>query len=288
MSLTARVPAGLDTAGFIPEIWTQEVIDAMKMQLVAWPAIDAGEWTAGLKKGDTFYFGITNHVTATEVTVGTKAAALDPATGTKVTLSIDQFWEAPIDVDVMSGWQSQVELAETARDESAYAIAKKMDSTVCALFSSLGGYSTSGYGSDGQTLTDDILTAIIELLNEADVPMDGNRNLILDPSAVTDLLKIDKFIAAQYVNIGAVTNGMIGRTPIYGCNVRVTNNLAAATTGSYACLLHKKAIKGMSQMNIAWVKKFEELHNVRYQAEALWGVVEARDGFGVPFFTRHA
>jgi|SRR5574343_238450 hypothetical protein len=286
MGLTARVPSGADTAGFVPEVWSNKIIDAMKNVLVCWDAFDTDQWRSDLKKGDTINIGITNHVTATEVVVGTKASSLDIATGSKKQLTVAYWYEAPVDIDYMTIKQSQLDWAGQAQREAAYAIAKRMDTTINGLFSALNG--SSVHGSDGQELTDDILLALFEKLNEADVPFEG-RSLITDPSGITDILKVDKFIAAQYANnTGAVNNGIIGKSPIYSCTVRVTNNLTAATIGSYGVMAHKDAIMGVSQMEPAWTKDYPDLHLTRYSAEALYGVLEKRDDFGIPFYTRHA
>ena len=284
MALSARTPTGADTAGFVPEIWSQLIIDAAQKELVAWDATDHS-WQKDLKLGDTVNIGITNHVTATEVVVGTKASSLNIATGTKLQLVMDQWYESPIDVDYMTLKQSQIDWGAQCRKEAEYSIRVKVDSTVCALFSSLN-VSAGVKGADGEELTDDLLLEIKELLDEADVPMDNDRFLIMDPSALSDMLKYDKFVAQQYVAIGAVNNGQIGRTPIYGCAVRVTNNLTAATTGAYAVMMHRKAIASALQIESPWLKEFEELHQRRYQHEALWGVLEVRDTFGVCFYTR--
>ncbi len=285
MGISGRTPTTAATNYFVPTIYANRVIDSMKMELVAWDAIDSS-WKTNLVKGNVLNIPVLNTVVASEVVVGTKGSALNPMNTTGVQLTIDQWWQAPVDIDYMTLEQTGVDAEGIAANAAAYSIRVKIDSTVCALFSSLGGYSTSGYGSDGQVLDDDILLYLKETLDEADVPMDNNRSLLLDPSGLVDMLKIDKFVAANYVNIGAVANGVIGKSPIYGCTVRVTNNLTAATTGSYGCMLHKQAIAGASQIDKAWTKEFEELHQRRYHAEALWGVIEARDTFGVPFFTR--
>jgi hypothetical protein len=288
MSLSARTPTTLDTNKFVPEIWSKTVEEAAKSNLVAWDAINT-QWRSDLTKGDTLYISKTNTVTATEVEVGTKASALNPFNKTAVTLSIDQWYEAPVDIDDMSDFQSQVDLEKYAALEAAYAIKVKIDSTVCDLFSSLGSYSTSAYGSDGQTLSDDILIYLKETLDEADVPF-SDRSLIIDPSGLADILKIDKLVSADYVaRQGAIENGVIGNS-VYGCVVRVTNNLTAvsAGTGSYAAMLHKKALGGAAQIQRSWVERYPELHQTRFQAEALWGVTEVRDDFGVPFYTRLA
>lgn len=293
MALATRVPSNADTAGFLPEQWSAKIIDAMQNLLVCWDAFDTDQWRTDLKKGDKLYIPMTTHIAALEVVIGTIGAAAsvskDITSGmTAKSITIDQWYEAPVDVDEMTALQSQVDWAGEIQKEMAYAIAKNMDTYINTLFYSLGGYTTTGYGSDGQTLTDDLLLAIKEVLDEADVPQDGNRSLIIDPSALVDLLKIDKFISTQYATAGKIEKGVIGSSPIYGCTVRVTNNLKAATTGAYGVMAHKKAIGGISQMQDTWREEHKAYHITRYNQEVLYGAGELRDDFGVPFFTRKA
>ena len=285
MALSTRVPSGADTNKFIPKLYCNRIIDAAKSELVAWDAISS-EWRNDLVKGDILYIPKTNVVAATEVVVGTKGTSLDPFATAAVTLTINNWFEAPVDIDYMTLRQTQADMEGGASKEAAYAIDKKIDSTVCALFSSLGGYTNAAYGTDGQTLSDDILIYLKETLDEADVPMVlADRSLICDPSALADMLKIDKLVAADYVKIGNVQNGIIGNS-VYGCRVRVTNNLTATTTGAFGVMLHSRAIASAAQIDTAWVKEYEDLHLRRYHSEALWGVVEAQDAFGIPFYTR--
>lgn len=284
MGLSGRTPTGADTAGFVPEIWSNLIIDVAKKELVAWEATDHS-WQKDLALGDTVNIGITNHVAATEVTVGSKASSTDIATGSKLQLVMDQWWEVPIDIDYMTIRQSQLDWGSQARGEAEYAIRLKVDSTVTALYSALN--NSSVQGGDGAEVTDDLLIDLKELLDESDVPMDAFRFLIIDPSAMADMLKYDKFVAAQYVAMGAVANGQVGSGhPIYGCNIRVTNNLAAGTYGGIAAMIHRKAIASALQIEAPWTKEFEELHQRRYQHEALWGVLEVREYWGIPFYTR--
>jgi len=287
MSLSARTPTGADTAGFVPEVWSQQIVDAAQKELVCWDATDHS-WQKDLKVGDTVNIGITNHVTATEVTVGTKASSTDIATGSKKQLVMDQWYEVPIDVDYMTLRQSQIDWGAQARAEAAYAIRLIIDTSVATLFATLGGSSVQG--ADGSEVTDDLLIDVMELLDENDVPRDGNRFLIGDPSMIADMMKYDKFVSSLYVQQGAVENGTVARGhPIYGCHVRVTNNLVAASgVGAYAVMMHRKAIASGLQIETPWMKEFEELHQRRYQHEALWGNLEVRDTFGVPFYTRKA
>jgi len=286
MALSARTPTGADTMGGVPEIWTNLLIDAAQKELVAWDAT-THKWEIGRKRGDTVNIPVTVHTSAaTEVVVGTKASS-DTIAGTKLQLVMDKWYEKPIDVDTMTLEQSQIDWEAECKKEAEYAIRVTIDTSVCTLFSTLN--SNSVQGSDGSEVTDDLLIDIMELLDEADVPRDGDRFLIGDPSMIADMMKYDKFVSSLYVQQGAVENGTVARGhPIYGCHVRVTNNLVGATTGAYAVMMHRTAIGGALQLNIPWTKPFEELHQVRYQHEALWGVLEARDDHGIPFYTRKA
>ena len=284
MALSARTPTGADTAGHVPEIWSQLTRDQAEKELVAWDATDH-RWQVDAKLGDTVNIGVINNVTATEVVVGTKAASLDIATGTKIQLVMDQWFEAPVDIDDMTIKQSQTNWEAKARAKGEYSIGVKIDSTVCALISALN--ASSVQGSDGVALTDDLLLDIMELLDEADAPRDKDRFLILDPSAVRDMLTYDKFVASQYVDSGSVQNGRVANGhPVYGCNIRVTNNLTAATTGAYAVMMHRQAIASALQIESPWEWHYKDLHQWRFQFEALWGVKEIRDDWGIPFYTR--
>ncbi len=288
MALSARTPTGADTAGGIPEIWANLLIDEAKKELVCFDAI-SHEWMVGKKKGDTVNIPNTAHTSAaSEVVVGTKASS-DTIAGTMKSLVMNQWYEKPIDVDTMTLEQSQINWEAECKQEAEYAIRVKIDSTVAALFSALntGGSPSGVQGTDGSAVTDDLLANIVEILDEADVPRDNNRFCIVDPSVIRDMMDYDKFIAAQYVSIGAVQNGTVVKGhPIYGAEFRVTNNLVAATTGAYCVMMHRRAIAGAIQMIIPWSKAFEELHQVRFQHEALWGLLEVGDTFGIPFYSR--
>lgn len=284
MALSARIPSTILTNKFIPEIYLNQVIDAAKSNLVNLDAVNT-EWTAGKLKGNVFYITKTNIVTASEVVVNTKGSALNPFNTTGVTVTMNQWFQAPIDIDDMSEWQSHIAVEAYAVKESAYAIALAIDTYVSSFYSTLN--ADTVLGSDGSAITDDILITAMETLDEADAKRDGGRSLILDPSGVADMMKFDKFVSADYVSLGAVANGVIGKNhPIYGCTVRVTNNLTAATTGNYQVMLHKDAIAAKVQMENAWVWAYKDLHTTRYHSEALYGVSEAQDAFGIPFYSR--
>jgi len=283
MALTARIPSGIDAAGFIPEIWSSKVLDAVHNRLVCVPLVDSS-WADELVKGDTLNVGLTNTVTATEVTVGTEGTISDFASGAMKSIVVNQWYEALAVIDTMTRKQSQAALMAEAQNETGYAVAKQMDTSVNVLFSALS--SASRLGTDGSAITDDVLIAAVEKLDENDVP-EEDRAWIFDPSAKADMLKIDKFIRVDYVRTPVVPNGKFGE--IYNAPVYTTNNLTAASTGAYGCYLHKKAIAFIGQENLKVTHVPQPLkHQETVMTESLWGVLEMRDTFGVAIFTRKA
>lgn len=285
MAISARIPSGLDTDKFIPEIFSRNVLMALKSRLVVVPTVNHS-YESELVLGDTLYIPRSQTVTATEVTVGTEGPQTDPQT-TALTLTIDKWYEAPSTVDYMSRRQSQVNLVALAETESGYAISKKIDSTLCDLFSSLNGGTVRG--TDGSAWTDDVLIAAVEEVDEADVP-EENRVWVSDPSVKADIMKIDKFVRADYFAADAIPTGGF-RKDIYGAPLLVTNNLTAVSsgTGSYGAYYHKDAMAIAIQENMSVDRVEQPLrHQIVINTTALWGVVELRDTSGVPIYTRLA
>ncbi|KKK78640.1 hypothetical protein LCGC14_2841560 [marine sediment metagenome] len=279
MAISARIPAGVDNAGFVPELWSVNVLDAVKNNLVIVPIVDH-TWEPELTKGDTMNVGVLNTVTATEVTIGTEGVIQDIASGTKKQIIIDQYFEAPVVLDDMTNLQSQVSLRGKAEIESAYAIAKKMDSTLADLFDNL----DNAAGTDGSAITDDVLILAVETLDEADVPGD-QRVWVFDPSCKADLLKITKFVSVDFVRSTVVPTGKFG--DIYGAPIFITNNLTVNSTGNDGAYLHKEALAIIAQEKMRGDFVRQPLkHQITINTTALWGVKEMRGTFGVHIKTR--
>ena len=282
MAISARIPSVLSTYKFIPAIFSKDVLVAVKSRLVALPFVNHS-YEKDLVKGDTLYIPQTNVVTATEVTVGTEGVQKNPFNTAAVTLTIDQYYEAPVTLDTMSRRQSQVDLVARAKDESAYAISKKMDSTVCDLFSALS--DSTGYGTDGSAITDTVLIAAVEELDAADIP-DENRVWVFDPSAKADLMGIDKFVRSDYFAGDAIPTGAF-RKNVYGAPVLITNNLTVNSTGNYGVYMHRDAIAAVVSENLTVDVVEQPLkHQVVINTTSLWGVIELRDDFGCRILTR--
>ncbi len=286
MAISARIPSGLDTNKFIPELFSKNVLKAVKNKLVVVPVFNHS-YEKDLVRGDTLYIPRTNTVTATEVTIGTEGVQKNPFNTTAVTLTVNLYYEAPVTVDYMSRRQSQVDLIGNAEEESAYAIKKVIDTSLCDLFSALRGGSIAG--TDGSAITDTVLIAAVEYLDEADAP-ETNRVWIFDPSAKADIMGIDKFVRTDYGYGDVIPTGGF-RKDVYGAPVLITNNLTAVTsgTGSYGVYAQKDALaiaisEAMDVDNVDQPLK----HQVVLNTTALWGVIELRDTFGYPIYTRLA
>ena len=284
MAISARIPSGLDGKKFIPELYSKNVLVAVKNQLVVVPIVNHS-YESEMVMGDTLHITATNTVTATEVTIGTEGVQKNPFNTTGVTLTLDKYFEAPVTVDYMSRRQSQVDLVANSEIESGYAIQKKIDSTLCDLFQDLS--DGTGKGTDGSAITDDVLIASVEELDSADVPGE-NRSWVFDPSAKADMLKIDKFVRSDYFAGDTIPTGGF-RKDIYGAPLLITNNLTVNSTGNYGVYMHRDALAVSISVNMEVDRVEQPLkHQVILNTTALWGVIELRDDFGLPVLTRLA
>ena len=289
MALPTSRPSDAATYEFIPEMWSKKIIDIVRRELVSINVVNT-TWKEQLSKGDKVYIPVTTAMNTANVDPTSTATVSNPNTTTGTTaktITIDYWKESTVQIDDMVKIQTQVsDLLNIMASNAAYALAKDVDTDVNGLFSSLGGYSTSAYGSDGQTFTDDIMIYLMETLDESDVPR-KNRSLVIDPSVIADIYKIDKFVHLDYQKVAVIPSGNIGQ--IYGVPVYVTNNLTAVSsgTGNYGCLLHKDAIGLVIQQNLSVEKwRMPAAASDAIAVRSLWGCDELRDTFGIPFYTR--
>ncbi len=247
---TDRRPSDALTGELVPEIWSAKFIEHVMAYL---PCVDVvnTEWHSELAKGDVLHIPAMTTLSAYVVNPTVTAAIGDvntTFTTTAETLTIDKWYQVPIQIDDSVKKQSNIpNLLESRLKSASYAIEKTIDTDVNGLFSGL--YSSLGaYGSDGQTFTDDILIALMEVEDSADVPRDG-RALMGDPSTLADCYKIDKFMNYDYTKrpMGGM-GGYRGTVVAYDLPIYITTNLTDATTGSYGALIQKEAIGLAIQM----------------------------------------
>mgnify|MGYP001557776940 CR=1 FL=1 len=283
MALSARVPSTSSSNRFIKTLFSKQVAEAIHNNLVCVPLVNSA-FKSELRKGEILYIPKTNTATAYEVVVGTASTASNPLNTAAVTLTIDQWYDVKTPIDDMTARQSEIDLFAIARKESVYALTKKMDTSVNTLFSALNG--STVLGTDGTAVTDDVLLSAWETLGENDAPMEG-RAIIVNPATVVDFMKTEKLVNQLYGAGNPTTAGFRGFHKVYGIPIYMTNNLTAATVGAYAAMIHKECIGFVAQE-----EPESEIYDVPIEHQeyvlctALWGVIEVRDTFGVPFYTR--
>ncbi len=272
--------AELITRKFVPEIFSKDALMHTKSRLVCVGAFNH-DYQKDLTMGYKASIPVFTEGTATEVTSGTEAVASDLA-GTAVSVTVDNWYYSAAEISHMGKKEQAADYMAGAAKSCGYTIAKKIDTTVGVLFSTLA--SSTVYGADAQTFTDEIFRALVEALDILDVP-DEERVLIGDPSTKRDMLDIDKFISTDYGKGGVIATGEVGT--LYSAKVLITNNLTAATTGNYGVYAHKDAIGIVVQQNpksniypMGWkfITKIVE--------DSFWGVDVIRTTFGKSFYTR--
>lgn len=274
--------AEMITAKFVPEMYAKEALLTAKSNLVCHTSFNT-TYKADLKKGYKVSIPVFSAASTTEVTPGSEPTSGDLASSSPVSITIDKWYESSAEISDLISIETLADYMKGAAIETGYGIMKTVDLDVSSLFSTLG--SSSIYGSDGQTFTDDIFIALTETLDEADVPDDGFRSLIGDPSMRADMFKIDKFVRMDYINGSPTTNGLFGM--LYNAKCKVSNNLTAATTGNYGVLAHRDAIGIVIQSNPRvryWDMGYKFLTKII--TDCAWGADEIRDTFGKAFYTR--
>ena len=282
---TDRRPSDILTGEGVPQMWSGKVLHHVESSLVAQQVVN-GSWKEEIKIGDKVWIpvdtelaGAAVDVTGDGVLTNMNTAVLTTATS----ITIDVWWEVPVQVDDSSKAQTQIPaLLERLAKNASYAWNKKLDGDVFALLSTL---TSTWAGTDGQTFTDDILIALMEGLDEANIPPE--RALVGDPSLIADCRKIDKFMTFDYSTSPLRLAGYRGRIDSYDLPVYVTNNLTAATTGNYGALLHRDAI-GLAVQSPLATESWREgrRHSDIINTSGWYGVDVLRSTFGAFYYTR--
>jgi len=151
---------------WVPKIYSKNVIEHTKSNLVVAASVNV-EYRREMSFGDQVYIPVTTEPSTGEVTAGTELTAQDVTT-TGTSLTINKWRGVRTEASEIMKVEDHVGYLDKSAKSCAYAIAKNVDTDLGALFSSL--YTSLGtYGTDGQTLSDDIILAVMEVLDEADV-----------------------------------------------------------------------------------------------------------------------
>ena len=293
MAFPTTSMTGTSLASTIPEIWGNKVNEFFRAKLVAAPFFTdrSDEVSMG---GDVLYTPSITELTASAKSNAT-AVALNAPTDPKVTLTINQWYESSFAIEdaeaaqVLRSYTVQERYAKSA----AYAIAKKLDTAITALFS---GFSTS-VGSSTTNLADSDIRSAISALESADVDTTECAFFVHPAVFWKQIQAIDKFSLA----INSPVNDPTAKRPagyLYGLPVYQTTQISnvSGTTGRNNALAHPDSIHwatsplgaggSMGAMVGAGGVRVQSNYIPEYlstvtTADILYGVIENRDAAGV-------
>jgi N4-gp56 family major capsid protein len=291
----AVTKAAVDTAGFVPEVWSDEIIASYKKNLVAANLIKKLNFKG--KKGDKVYFPAPTRGVATAKAVET-LVTLQAAGGTAIGVDINQHFEYSRLIEDLAEVQASASMRRFYTDDAGYALAVRTDTSVIQLGrGAQGGAGTAAYdkaylGGDGTTfyndgvnvgtaLTDEGFRRSIQRLDDNDVPMD-QRYFIIPPATRNTMMGLARFTEQAFVGDAGgnntIRNGQIG--DIYGVKVFVSTNADTPTTNTsrIALLFHPEFAVLVEQMGVRVQTQYkQEYLSTLLTADTLYGVGELRD-----------
>ena len=289
---------------FIPEIWSDEVIAAYKANLVLANLVRKMSFKG--KKGDTLHIPKPTRGVAAAKAANT-AVTIQANTESEVQVLIDQHFEYSRFIEDIVETQALSSLRSFYTEDAGYALAKKVDDTLIGLAKTFGDGTTSyvhsnSYYIDATTgltlyaedtvITSDVFTdagfrKLIQLMDDADVPMDG-RKFAIPPSLRNAIMGIDRYNSSDFVDGRGVNNGQIGK--LYGIDVYVSSNMpvietaAANTAGDAikaALLFHTDTMVLAEQLGVRSQTQYkQEYLSTLYTADTLFGVKTVRPEAG--------
>jgi hypothetical protein len=253
------IVSNLDTAKFVPDLWSDEIFAAHKANLVL----------AGLvrklmvkgKKGDSINLPVPARGSASTKSVNTAVNTIVES-GTGINIALTNHWEYSRLIEDIAEVQALSSLRRFYTDDAGHALATAKDTQLFAAARTLNGstatdsWSGAVIAGDGSTqfvdaagnanataITDAGIRRVIQDLDDNNMPM-NDRFLVVPPVGRRIMMGLARFTEQAFVGSGdTIRNGKLG--DVYGVSVHVSSNCptpSAATTARIGLLAHKDAI----------------------------------------------
>jgi len=295
-----------NAATFVPEIWSDEVIAAYQKNLVLANLVRKMSFKG--KKGDTLHIPKPTRGTATLKAANT-AVTIQADTESEVQVLINRHFEYSRFIEDIVEVQALASLRSFYTEDAGYALAKQVDDDLIAQGKSFGDGDASDWvhsnayfidASTGLTAyaldtvtTSDLFTdagfrKLIQLMDDADVPMDG-RKFAIPPSLRNAIMGIDRYNSSDFVDGRGVNNGQIGK--LYGIDIYVSSNMPTIETAGdntagdaikAALLFHTDTMVLAEQLGVRSQTQYKQDYlSTLYTADTLFGtkVVRPEAGF---------
>lgn len=226
-------------AGFVPALWSDDIIAAYKANLVMGNLVAMIEFRG--KKGDTVHIPNPTRGSASSKAAETQVTLVNPAVSEKL-ISVDKHYEYSFMLEDLAAIQAQESARRFYTDDAGYALSKQVDQDIFVSAAAMQGgaqFSGSVIGGDGSTawdgtansnagnasaLTDDGIRTMIQTLDDNDVPF-ANRRLVIPPVEKKNIMGIPRFTEHSFKGSGAsIENGLLG--DLYGIPIYVSTNCA--------------------------------------------------------------
>ena len=295
-------------ATFIPEIWSDEVIAAYKSNLVLANLVRKMSFKG--KKGDTLHIPKPTRGSATAKAANT-AVTIQANTESEVQVLVNKHFEYSRFIEDITAVQALSSLRSFYTEDAGYALAKQVDDELIALGKSFGDGDASDWvhsnayfidASTGLTAyavdtvtTSDVFTdagfrKLIQLMDDADVPMDG-RKFAIPPSLRNAIMGVDRYNSSDFVDGRGVQNGQIGK--LYGIDIFVSSNMPVIETATAntavgnsldikaALLFHTDTMVLAEQVGVRSQTQYKlDYLSTLYTADTLFGVKTVRPEAG--------
>jgi N4-gp56 family major capsid protein len=291
MALGTNHVTNTTAATFIPELWSDEIIAAYKKNLVMANLVSKMSFKG--KKGDTLHIPKPTRGSASVKAASTQVT-LQAATESEVQVLVNKHYEYSRLIEDITEAQALASLRQFYTGDAGYALAKQVDSDLIVLGRGVqGGDGSADYdaavigstgaaytGSNAAAIADAGIRAVIQSLDDADVPMDG-RVLVIPPVARNTMMGLARFTEQAFVGeVGGgntIRNGEIGN--VYGVKVFVTTNCDSTTGGDRVGLMFTKdAFVLAEQMGVRSQTQYkQEYLGTLFTSDMLYGVKELRD-----------
>jgi hypothetical protein len=298
-----------NAATFIPEIWSDEVIAAYKKNLVLANLVRKMSFKG--KKGDTLHIPKPTRGSATLKAANT-AVTIQADVESEVQVLINRHFEYSRFIEDITEVQALASLRSFYTEDAGYALAKQVDDDLINLGKSFGNGDASDWThsnsyyidattgltayADDTVIDADIFTdagfrKLIQLMDDADVPMDG-RKFAIPPSLRNAIMGIDRYNSSDFVDGRGVNNGQIGK--LYGIDIYVSSNMPVIETNAQntaatntvdikaALLFHTDTMVLAEQLGVRSQTQYKQDYlSTLYTADTLFGtkVVRPEAGF---------
>ena len=294
---------------FIPEIWSDEVIAAYQKNLKMAPLVKKLPMTG--KKGDVIHVPKPIRGAASAKVADTKVN-IQANTEGELQIAVDRHFEYSRFIEDIVEVQALNSLRQFYTEDAGYQLALKVDTDLMNAGTGFGDgtldlaaptgadwVNSNSYYFDaaaaggtpltafaagtvaaGDVFTDAGFRQAIQLLDDADVPMD-NRCIVVPPVVRNTIMGTERFSSSDFVSGQTVNTGLIGN--LYGVDVYVSSNCPTLEANVRGCILmNKDAIVHAEQMAVRSQTQYkQEYLSTLYTADTLYGVQVYRPEAGL-------